>query len=97
MVLVAGWITVLMAGLSMLYVECVQLGEPRWERGGGAGWRVEGEKRFRFGYGYHNPPEPQFPPTVKLSAMPGSHVRRSELAGVGAWGGGEGMRNAEMT
>ena len=47
-----------MVGLSMMYVECVQLGE----QGGGTGWRVEGEKRFRFGYGYHNSPE--IPPTV---------------------------------
>ena len=31
MVLVMGWITVVTVGLSMLYVECVQLGEPRWE------------------------------------------------------------------
>lgn len=42
--------------------------------------RVEGEKRFTFGYKRHNVPEPQFPQSVEHHAIPGSRVRRLELS-----------------
>lgn len=73
---------------------CAAWGAWMGRPGGDAGWRVEGENRFRFEYKHHNPPEPQFPPSVKRCAVPGSHAGKlgqREITGVG------GMRSTEVT